>query len=303
MKAYVGVTDGKWYEHLAGKGFDEINFWKPGGSSSFRALEAGDLFLFKLHSPQNYIVGGGIFVRFSILPTFLAWEAFEEKNGAATIEEFEARITRYKGANATNPNIGCIILASPFFFDRADWIATPADWSPNIVQGKTYDETTFEGRRLIDSVLERLPSVVQPEVVGEQTSLAGLGYTRAAYRIGQGAFKVMVADAYNRRCAISEERTLPVLEAAHIVPFSIEQSNQVTNGMLLRRDIHTLFDKGYITITDDYHVEVSRRLKDDFGNGRIYYAYHGLLLPNIPKREEERPSVKALQWHNEQVYR
>lgn len=73
--------------------------------------------------------------------------------------------------------------------------------------------------------------------------------------------------------------------------------------MLLRRDIHTLFDKGYITITDDYHVEVSRRLKDDFGNGRIYYAYHGLLLPNIPKREEERPSVKALQWHNEQVYR
>ena len=46
MKAYVGVTDQKWYQYLADKGFDEINFWRPGGGSAFKALEIGELFLF-----------------------------------------------------------------------------------------------------------------------------------------------------------------------------------------------------------------------------------------------------------------
>ncbi|MCK9548461.1 MAG: HNH endonuclease [Sphaerochaeta sp.] len=302
MKAYVGVTDQKWYQYLFDKGFDEINFWRPGGSSVFRALEAGELFLFKLHAPQNYIVGGGFFTRFSILPTFLAWDAFGPKNGAATFREFEESIKKYKGANDSNPQIGCIILSAPFFLSPEDWIPVPADWKLNIVQGKSYDETTYEGRRLLDGVMERMPRV-QPEETSEVPS-ARYGYSMAPYRIGQGAFKVMVADAYNRRCAISEERTLPVLEAAHIIPFSAaESSNAVTNGMLLRRDIHTLFDQGYLTISTDYHIEVSPRLKDDYGNGRIYYAYHGLLLPNIPTKVSERPSVEALEWHNERVYR
>lgn len=302
MKAYVGVTDQKWYQYLADKGFDEINFWRPGGSSAFKALEESELFLFKLHAPQNYIVGGGFFTRFSILPTFLAWDAFGPKNGAATFREFEESIRKYKGANDSNPQIGCIILSAPFFFPREDWIPVPADWKLNIVQGKSYDETTHEGRRLLDAVMERMPRV-QPEEASEDPAVR-YGYSMAPYRIGQGAFKVMVADAYNRRCAISEERTLPVLEAAHIIPFSAEgSSNAVTNGMLLRRDIHTLFDQGYITITADYHIEVSPRLRDDYGNGRIYYAYHGLLLPNMPARREERPAVDALQWHNNRVYR
>jgi putative restriction endonuclease len=304
MKAYVGVTDGKWYQYLSDKGFDEINFWRPGGSSAFKSLEAGELFLFKLHAPQNYIVGGGLFTRFSILPTFLAWDAFGPKNGAATFGEFEKSIRKYKGSNTSNPQVGCIILSNPFFFPREDWIPVPADWKLNIVQGKSYDETTDEGRRLLDAVMERMPLAEQPEVVGETTPTdTRTRPTTATYRIGQGAFKVMVADAYHRRCAISEEKTLPVLEAAHIIPFSAaESSNAVTNGMLLRRDIHTLFDQWYITITTDYHIEVSPRLREDYGNGRMYYAYHGLSLPNMPARREERPSVDALKWHNDQVY-
>ncbi len=301
MNAYVGVTDQQWYEYLSDKGFDEINFWRPRGGA-FKSLEPGELFLFKLHAPLHYIVGGGFFVRFSILPTFLAWDAFGAKNGAASISGFEARIRKYKGSNDSNPRIGCIILSAPFFFPRVDWIPAPSDWKLNIVQGKSYDETTAEGRRLLDAVMERMPRV-QPEEASDD-SAARYGYSMAPYRIGQGAFKVMVADAYNRRCAISEEKTLPVLEAAHIIPFSAEgSSNAVTNGILLREDIHTLFDQGYLTITTDYHIEVSRRLKDDYGNGRIYYAYHGLLLPNMPLKREERPSMEALRWHNERVYR
>jgi hypothetical protein len=74
---WVGVTDKNWYEHLARLAPEEVNFWQPSGSRTFRILQAGEPFLFKLHSPHNYIVGGGFFVRYSALPASLAWDAFE----------------------------------------------------------------------------------------------------------------------------------------------------------------------------------------------------------------------------------
>src|SRR5699024_10404677 len=94
-------------------------------------------------------------------------------------------------------------------------------------------------------------------------------------RIGQGAFRVIVTDAYHRRCAITGEKTMPVLDAAHIKPYSQNGPNLTNNGLLLRRDIHTLFDRGYITINEEYRVEVSYQIKDDYGNGREYYTLHG----------------------------
>ena len=73
MKSYVGVTDSDWFDLLRSQvGLQEANFWQPGGSRLFRALRPGDLFLFKLHSPKNFIVGGGVFAHASLLPISLA---------------------------------------------------------------------------------------------------------------------------------------------------------------------------------------------------------------------------------------
>ena len=121
-------------------------------------------------------------------------------------------------------------------------------------------------------------------------------------RLGQGAFRVIVTEAYHRRCAISGERTLPVLDAAHIKPFSQQGPNLPSNGLLLRQDLHTLLDRGYITITNDFNIEVSKRIKEDYGNGRDYYAYHGHKLIELPKQVQERPSPAFLRWHNENVF-
>ncbi len=72
----VAVTDGEWFETLRGMPeADEVNFWSPGGTA-FRALEPGELFLFKLHAPRNFIVGGGIFAHATLMPCSLAWESF-----------------------------------------------------------------------------------------------------------------------------------------------------------------------------------------------------------------------------------
>jgi putative restriction endonuclease len=121
-------------------------------------------------------------------------------------------------------------------------------------------------------------------------------------RIGQGAFKVLITDAYNRRCAITGEKTLPVLEAAHIKPYSLEGPHEIKNGLLLRRDFHTLFDRGYITIDKNLNGEVSHRIKEDFGNGKEYYAHHGSKLVVLPEKLNQLPDPDYLEWHNENVY-
>lgn len=310
VRFYIGVTDNNWYKYLANQRPDEVNFWRPGGGKGFRVIEEGGLFLFKLHSPLNYIAGGGFFIRYSLLPVSLAWEAFGNKNGAPDYSSFLRAIHSHRKSNPRtepDPIIGCIILATPFFFEERDWIPVPEDWSSNIVQGKSYDTGTLIGRRLYQQVQDRLTRVQAwdngyEKVADTDADRFGAEYTVRA-RLGQGAFKVLVTEAYHRRCAVSGERTLPVLEAAHIKPYSLEGPHRTDNGLLLRRDLHTLFDRGYMTVNEDLRIEVSKRIKEDYGNGRDYYAFHGRKLIEMPDNIMDRPSREFLIWHNENVYR
>src|SRR5580704_17643107 len=63
--------------------------------------------------------------------------------------------------------------------------------------------------------------------------------------------RVSVTSLYQHRCAVTGERTLPILDAAHIRPYEEGGEHDVTNGLLFRTDIHRLFDKGYVTISND----------------------------------------------------
>ncbi|HUW63460.1 MAG TPA: HNH endonuclease [Spirochaetia bacterium] len=308
MKFYVGVTDNAWYGYLASLRPDEVNFWQPGGRQIFKAIEPQEMFLFKLHSPLNYIVGGGFFVRHYFLPVSLAWDAFGKNNGTEDEASFLQAIYKYKHTNRTSepdPVIGCIILAAPFFFEQSDWIPVPDDWNRNIVQGKSYDTLTLTGRRLFDRVQENLDNLKYSVQEGNIIAEPGARYGSKQIvrpRLGQGAFRVIVTEAYHRRCAISGERTLPVLEAIHIKPFSREGPHLANNGLLLRKDLHALFDRGYITVSDDLHIEVSERIKKDFGNGRDYYAFHGRRLVESPDDPQDRPCSTFLRWHKENVF-
>ena len=154
---YVGLTDYDWYCTLKSENFDEVNFWRPGGTP-FRALKPNDLFLFKLKRPYYAIVGGGFFVKYSLLPITLAWAAFGGKNGTSSYTEFSNRLRRYREKNRidlSNPYVGCIILTQPFFFEQEDWIDPPNDWPSNTVVGKTWiqkwvKESVFSKKYAID---------------------------------------------------------------------------------------------------------------------------------------------------------
>jgi predicted restriction endonuclease len=86
---------------------------------------------------------------------------------------------------------------------------------------------------------------------------------------------VSVTDVYHHRCSVTGEKTLPILDAAHIRPFGQGGEHEINNGLLLRTDIHRLFDLGYVTVSTDGRFEVGRRLKEDFENGRHYYEMRG----------------------------
>jgi putative restriction endonuclease len=307
MHLYAGVTDKTWFDFLADIQPDEVNFWKPGGTQSFQAIEPGAPFLFKLHAPHDRIAGGGFFVKFQQMPLSLAWEVFGQKNGAPDHASFREAICRYRRNDPDrNPTIGCIVLASPFFLPPDRWLAVPSDWSPNIVSGKRYDSSTPVGSRLWDWAMAHLNC--EEELAESQGLVAESPNTYGSPslvrpRLGQGAFRLLVTEAYRRRCAISGEKTLPALEAAHIRPYTESGPHRVSNGLLLRADLHKLFDTGLITVTKDLRVEVSPKIKEEYENGREYYRFHGSPVGNLPDASHDRPGSQFLEWHNEQVFR
>jgi putative restriction endonuclease len=299
----VAVTDDDWFEMLRQQpNLSEVNFWAP-SAANFRALQPGELFLFKLHAPRNRIVGGGIFAYANALPCSLAWAAFGEANGARSAQEMRTRIMRYRRSEPNDRSdfeIGCRILTQPFFFEERDWLSVPPSWSLNIVSFKTYNTGDPEGLALWDAVNDRL---TRPQFSSMAEDGARFGEPHLIRpRLGQGAFRVLVTDVYRRRCAITRERTLPALEAAHIRPYGDGGEHEARNGLLLRRDIHSLFDAGYVTVTPDLRFEVSRRIREEFENGKDYYALHGQPI-SAPEEIKYRPDSGALTWHNEHSFR
>ena len=120
-------------------------------------------------------------------------------------------------------------------------------------------------------------------------------------RLGQGIFRVRVLDAYGRACAVTEEHSLPVLDAAHIKVYASGGEHAVSNGVALRSDLHRLFDRGYVTVDEDLRLVVGRRLKDEFANGRSYYSLHGKALV-LPPDASMRPTAAATSWHRERTF-
>jgi putative restriction endonuclease len=294
------VTDGDWFRFLSRRpDITEVNFWQPVDTRRFGALTPGELFLFKLKAPDHFIAGGGLFVSANAYPTSLAWAAFSEGNGVPNLDELRRRIgllsRRFRDEpfdQTRDPQIGCRILEEPFFFPREQWIPVPASWSRNLVQGRTYDTDTADGRYIWDAVCQRLG-----QNTGAVAEAARFGSpTLIRPRLGQGAFRVAVTDAYERRCALTRERTLPILDAAHIRAYASGGEHEITNGLLLRTDIHRLFDLGYVTVSTDGRFEVGRRLQEDFENGEHYYQMHGQTIW-MPSNAQLRPSREALEWH------
>jgi len=309
LLGWVANTDYDWYRSLRDlqEPPDEVNFWQPSGGRNFRVIEIGAPFFFRLKRPHYAIAGFGLFASFQSAPAWLAWRSFGAKNGANTYAELIGRIARYNPKLAGVPieragsaEIGCIMVAQPVFFPEGDWIDEPRDWARNIVQGKSYSVAEGEGARIFNECLQRTQWEGPFGPVEDRTRYGSPVFV--VPRLGQGIFRMRVVDAYARACAVTQEHSLPVLEAAHIRPFAQEGSHSVSNGLLLRADLHRLYDTGYMTVTADHEVRVSESLMEDFHNGREYLRLAGRRI-TVPSHTRDLPDRELLDWHVKSVFR
>jgi putative restriction endonuclease len=150
MKFYLGVTDNNWFNYLSRIAPEDVNFWQPGGTQTFKVLRQGAPFLFKLKSPYNSIGGIGFFSSHTFLPINIAWDVFGNRNGCHNFLHFKEMIIQYRSDKTnSNPSIGCIVLTNPIFFKKEDWIDVTRYWSKSgIVQGKSFETETPDGSEL-----------------------------------------------------------------------------------------------------------------------------------------------------------
>jgi len=315
MRITVGVTDNAWADFLwTQPGITEANFWLPSGGS-FKSLTDGEVFLFKTKAPRPQLVGGGRFQGFLELRVSEAWACFGQGNGVSSEEELHRAIQSYRAKTERpyepDPTIGSVMLNDLFFADFGPALPQPEHWAHNIVTWKNYTPEDVDwayvlhasealgSRPRVDPSWEPRLRPVAVEVDGPRYGAETL--TRA--RLGQGGFRARVSAAYDWRCAITGSALTPALQAAHIRPYAQGGSHQVTNGLLLRSDVHTLFDQGYLGVTPDFTLRVSDRLRKDSGNGVAYYemAERGDVIC-LPPNAAELPDRDALAWHLDEVF-
>lgn len=320
MNGFIATTDQDWYQYLLTRpDLDEVNFWAPSGKAALKKVPFGAPFFFKLKRPYHAIGGFGYLGPITSIPLSLAWEAFGQKNGAPDRTTMLARIRKYRTADRgrdgrpdPDPLVGCRTILQPVFFPPEAWVPAPSDWAPNIVQGNTYDLTYGEGRRVWQACCAHARALSAPFIGDSIAAAADAGALHDRYgadqlirpRLGQGAFRLAVTEAYARSCAATGEHSLPVLDAAHIQPYADGGAHEITNGLLLRADLHRLYDAGYVTVTPDYEFRVSPALRDEYANGRIYYDLEHTLRAHratirLPANPAHRPDRDRLAWHVE----
>jgi len=120
-------------------------------------------------------------------------------------------------------------------------------------------------------------------------------------------FKQYVPKIYNHTCCITGYRIssfykISMIDACHIIPFSVSHDDTIGNGLSLCPNIHRAFDRGLITIDENYKIIISNNFEEDHKNPFSIRKFENqqIILPSnnmyIPKKEN-------LLWHNEKVFK
>jgi putative restriction endonuclease len=305
MNGYIGHTDEGWWRFLRDRPeLSEVNFWRPSGRG-FAALKPGEPFFFRVKSPVSRIGGFGFFARFDQLPVWRAWEVFGAANGVAGERALLDRLSAVAKRDIDRSHqLGCIAVVGCTFFPDDQLLSVPDSFNPQNISGSLLDLDRVEGKELLErSMAQRSPAEER------QRPSTPLEAERPRYgtaqlilpRLGQGSFRLAVTDAYEGACCVTGERSLPALEAVHIRPWAQGGTHDLGNGLLLRRDLHRLFDLGYLSVGSDHRLLVSTRLGEEFGSGCAYLDLEGRQLA-VPRDPAHAPSSEALTWHTDSVF-
>ena len=275
---YVGITDTNWMKFIKEQKNNigrYINFWTP-GTKTFKAIQSGELFLFKLHAKKSKgengeIVGGAYFDGFEQMSVPEAWNRFGYGNGTTSQFELKSAIDEYRVRNNMdrNADIGCIVLRDPFFFEEDKWIESPTDWGKSIVSGKKYDISEGIGYELYQRVAaminDNADEIIISDIEADADKLQILGKERETFikaRVNQSVFRERLLNKYDS-CCLCKVSNPKFLIASHIKPWADSENNEkldADNGFLLCPNHDALFDSGYISFDKNGAIMISEEL-------------------------------------------
>lgn len=293
----LAPTDTNWFNFLRRNGaLTTVNFWTP-TDWNVRSLSEGDCWYFVLKGKEpRKLGGGGRFSHYEILKVSQAWERYGIGNGVESKEILTEKLNNYKKRNSknyvyqTDPNVGCIILTDCIFLedDNQKYVSEYAlEFAPSIVKYKTFQLDPLQLYGISSNPGENSDELISDEDARRRV------VSSIVNRQGQGAFRQSLITAYNSKCSITGCDAIDALEAAHIMPYRGLHSNTIRNGLLLRSDIHTLFDLGKITISQEYTVI----LHPDLIN-TSYSELNGKRIA-LPANRTDWPSLQALREHSQ----
>jgi putative restriction endonuclease len=168
---------------------------------------------------------------------------------------------------------------------------------------KNWEKLAFESEQL----LAKIKGVPLTESIGiQEENQFGEGKESESIvriRVKQYFFRQMVLSSYSFRCCITGLAVPELLNASHIVPWSVDPKNRLNprNGLCLNSLHDRAFDRGLLTITTDYHVKVSKKLKalSDDAISILILKYDRAKV-TLPDRFV--PDNSFLVYHNEKIF-
>jgi putative restriction endonuclease len=297
----VAPTDLDWFQQLRSEGVkgEVINFWTPTPWNISR-LQVNDKLYFMLKSPIRKIGGYGTFVGYKNMKASDAWRAYGRDNGVENLSELISRTDGYKSKNTKkeltiDPEIGCILLKDPEFYDDNNFKTDEEEginFPKQVVKLKYFNKR----EKIISKEKVTTIKVSKSFELIDNNKIKRKQLTQKE-RKGQAGFRRDILKIYDNSCSVTGVTQKEVLEAAHIQGYVNEESNNVQNGICLRVDIHKLFDNGLITIDSEYKVLISTMLKST-----EYENLNGKKI-NLPQNKIYYPSAAALENHNKLVFR
>ncbi len=292
-------TDADWIEVLRTRNLhDNVNFWRKEKRKVH--LPDGSRFYFKLRGSRS-VAGTAVFRRQVSMSIREAWEHFGVRNGVTSYEELRRKAVDV--LKVTDDSINCLVLDDVEILDpgaypqlRPDFVATqnPKDFPEGSLP---YIESSFSGVAPpgLADIEARLvkDGVFDPDSVDSARESI---HRALVMRRGRAGFRQILIDAYTQKCAVTGTDVSPILEAAHIYPYSGPETNVLQNGILLRADWHTLFDLGLWTLDDDYRIILAPGITSE-----EYRKYHNTPM-RLPKLASHHPSSKAIKWHRSIVF-
>ena len=229
-------------------------------------------------------------------PIMQGWYAQSDSSPTSHIPQIDRRLQERTSRESTT--VGSEPRREPFLFDKtpdANWYLTPNGWDyvldeiiPNL--GSDIEQKYGSSKKILQDP-ELLGSLVSNE-----SDVVKLNYHLVSRTIkqrrGQPDFRRRLLSAYGGVCSVTGSNATEALEAAHITPVAHNGSMAISNGILMRADVHTLFDLGLLTINPKtMRVELSESLRN------TDYAYLHDKKINLPKLESNFPSGGGLSIH------